>query len=281
MNSAIPKTQKIQNLKQFEKLPGVRLLKPQRLWNQAYGKVRRVQLASGNVREIVVEYDRTVGFVERYRITIIPRRDRVEFGDLQSVLTVVRTFKFSIIEFAIDFPIRSVLDLQYVQRHGLFGKMQPRFIGVNPLHDTRGSRRGGIFQRVYARFETDALRMEFEFHARFLRQHRINTLKDLRRVAQIVRDRLIFFGDLDEQKLDEQLRRNGLSERRRRNIREQVRDKAEDLSAVMRYLRRREHLTNARRLLVPLPVNRTVREALEKWSTRWTATPARWGAQGS
>jgi hypothetical protein len=50
---------------------------------------------------------------------------------------------------------------------------------------------------------------------------------------------------------------------------EQAREKQELLWGVMRYLRRRAHLENVRRLLRPLSINQTIREAFEKWARKW------------
>lgn len=43
--------------KAFGRLPGARLLDPERLWNQTYGFVRRIR-CTGGIREIAVEYQR-------------------------------------------------------------------------------------------------------------------------------------------------------------------------------------------------------------------------------
>ena len=257
----------------FKKLPGARLLPPTPLWKQTYAFVRRIR-CSGAIREIVVQYQRRWHWAAPFRITVIPRSDRLQFEDLRAILELLPNFKFVTLECALDFPIRSFVDLMYVQRHGLFGKMHPRFIGIDPVRDTWGSRKSGIFLRVYARFATEGLRVEFELHARFLRRHDLNNIEDLRRLAQILPDRLIFFGRLDENRLDERLRRNGFSQRQRRNVIDQVQDKDELLWGVMRYLRRRVKLKNVRRLLTPLDeLNQFVREALHKWAALWPAAP--------
>lgn len=254
--------------RRFKKLRGARPLHPTRLWNQVYSSVRRIR-CSGAIREIAVQYQRRWHWATPFRVTVIPRRDRLQFEDLRAILDLLPNYKLVTVEYAVDFPIRSIVDLKYVQRYGLFGKMHPRSIGIDPLRDVWGSRKSGIFLRVYARFATEALRVEFELHARFLRRHRLNEIGDLHRLAQILPNRLIFFGRLDENRMEERLRRNGFCEKRRRRVREQVQEKSDVLWSVMRYLRRRAHVTNARRLLVPLPINRSVCEAIKKWAAEW------------
>jgi hypothetical protein len=92
-----------------------------------------------------------------------------------------------------------------------------RFVGINPLHDSWGTRTGTKFIRVYARFETDALRIEFELHSSFLRKHGINHPAGFVNLAGILRSH-IFFATLDQKRLVQQLQLFDLSEPKIRNI---------------------------------------------------------------
>jgi hypothetical protein len=260
--------------KAFRKLPGARLLNPERLWSQIYGLVRRIR-CSGGIREITVEYQRRSHWADPFRITIIPRhRAGLQFEDLNAILQLLPNFKIVVIEIAFDFPIASIVDARFVEEHALFGRSWPRYVGINPLHDSWGTRKAPKFVRSYARFETDSHRVELELHSRFLRQHRIDDIQDFPRLVAILVPNHIQFAQLDRRRLIEQLRRNGLGSQERQNVADQLQDRAEDcLCDVLRYLRRKVRLKNVRRLLNPVDeTNRVIREAIDKWGRTWAPT---------
>lgn len=262
--------------KAFGRLPGARLLDPERLWNQTYGFVRRIR-CTGGIREIAVEYQRRSHWADPFRITIIPRhRAGLQFEDLNAVLQFLPNFKFVVIEVAFDFPITSIVDVRFVEEHALFGRSWPRFVGINPLHDSWGTRKAAKFVRSYARFDTDYHRVELELHSRFLRQHRIDDIQDFPRLVKILVPNHIHFAQLDQRRLIEQLRRNGMDSRKRQNVVEQLQDREEDcLCDLLKYLRRRVLLKNVRRLLNPVDeINRAIREAIDKWARTWPPAPA-------
>jgi hypothetical protein len=255
--------------KELEKLPGARLLPPKRLWNRTYQAMQILRCA-GSIREIIVQSQRRNQWAAPFRVTLIPRSDGVDRKDLDTVVELLPNFKFATIECAIDFPIRSIVDMRFVREHVLLGKLRPRIVGDHPAYDTWGSRKSGIYVRVYARFPTGALRIEFEFHSRFLRKHLINdTLRNLRALAKILPDHHIVFSRLDEERLRRRMQLARFDRRRAGNVVSQVRDRRELLWGVMRYLRRTVGLTNARRLLKPLPINREIRKGFERWSREW------------
>jgi hypothetical protein len=261
--------------KAFTKLPGARLLDPERLWNQTYGLVRRVR-CTGGIRELTVEYQRSSHWADPFRITILPRhRAGLLFEDLNAVIQLLPNFKIVLIEVAFDFPITSIVDVRFVQERALFGRSWPRFVGINPLHDSWGTRKSQKFVRSYVRFETDSHRIELELHSRFLRQHRIDDIQDFPRLVEILVSNHIQFAQLDRQRLIEQLRRNGLDSRERQNVVEQLQDREEDcLCGVLKYLRRRVKLKNVRRFLNPVvEINQVIREASDKWARTWPPTP--------
>ena len=122
---------------------------------------------------------------------------------------------------------------------------------------------------MYARFDTDALRIEFEFHSSFLRRHGINHPADFANLATILRSHIVF-AKLNEKKLVPQLQRNGSSEQEIQNILGQMEDRDEWLYDVLRYLRQRVSLQNVRRVLVPLDeMNQIVRNATKRWAAQW------------
>jgi hypothetical protein len=259
----------------LEELPRAQVVKPRRIFRQAYTEVTRIRLR-GSIREIFVYTKPRDGWSPPFRVVIIPQnRTSVRCVDLEKILECLPNFKVVLVEFALDFPIGSIMDLQFVQRWVLFGKIWPRFVGINPLHDSWGTRKGTKFIRVYARFETDALRIEFELHSSFLRQHGVNHPADFVNLAGILRSH-IFFAKLDQKRLVQQLQLLALSEPKIRNILEQVEDRDECLYGELKYLRRKVGLKNSRRILIPHDeVNQLVANALKRWSETWLTKAAR------
>jgi hypothetical protein len=255
--------------KALGKLPGARVFKPRRIFGQTYTEVTPIRLR-GSIRDISVYAKPQNGWSPRFRIVIIPRnRTSMRCRDLERVLECLPNFKVVLVEFALDFPIASIVDLKFVQRYALFGKIWPRFVGINPLHDSWGTRTGATFIRVYARFDTDALRIEFELHSSFLRKHGINHPAGFTNLATILQSHILF-AKLDEKKLLAQLQRNGSSEKEIQNILGQMEDRDEWLYDVLRYLRQRVSLQNVRRVLVPFDeMNKVVRNVIRKWAVQW------------
>lgn len=255
--------------KALEELPGAQVVKPRRIFGQLYAEVTRIRLP-GSIREIFVYTKPRDGWSPRFRIVIIPRNQTsVRCMDFEKVLECLPNFKVVLVEFALDFPIASIMDLQFVQRWVLFGKIRPRFVGINPLHDSWGTRKGTKFIRVYARFNTDALRIEFELHSSFLRKHRINHPSNFVNLAGILRSH-IFFAKLHQKRLVQQLQLRSLSEPEIRNILGQVEDRDGCLYDALKYLRRKVGLKNSHRILIPHDeVNQLVANALKRWSETW------------
>ena len=132
--------------------------------------------------------------------------------------------------------------------------------------------------RAYAKWETSSMRVELELHARFLRAKQIKDIFDFQRLAGILARRHIWFAQIDEKKLAARLRRNGINAQRQREIVQQVKSRESSLWETLRYLRRKVHLKNARRLLVPVSdVNRVVEDGLRTWAAQWPTVPTRVG----
>lgn len=256
--------------KAFENLPGARSADPEQLWGQKYSEVRRFY-CDGGIREIAIEHKRTVGYVPAFQIALEPRfQGGWTFADLKSVLGLLRTYKLNKVEVAFDFPIGSIIDLQFLQKYGLFGKTPPRYLAVNPVHDSWGGRKAMKFVRLYARLENDTVRAELEVHSRMLRQHGINTPEDFPQLIELLVRKHILFTRLNKEKLVKHLRRKEFTEGRIKSILQQVRDKDECLWDAKRYLSKRVKLKNIHRHLAHLSeVNQIVREAAERWVVEW------------
>ncbi len=102
---------------------GYRVPAPERLWRQFYGLVTRLK-GMKSVREINVQHGPNKPWLAPCRITIIPRdASGVVVQDFQSILELLPDFKIVLMEVAFDFPLDSVVDVDYVRKHFLSGKM--------------------------------------------------------------------------------------------------------------------------------------------------------------
>jgi hypothetical protein len=250
-------------------IPGYRAKPARRLWKKLYGEVTRIY-GTGSIRKIIIESAPNVGWLPKFRITIVPRDETgLLYEDLCLVLELLSQFKVVLIEIAFDFPIQSVVDPSYVRRHALFGKTRMR-AGGTALHERWGSARSSKLVRAYVKFEASAFRIELQLHARFLRQHGINHTSDFPKLATILPRHHIHFASLDNRKLREHLRRSALPHETKTAILKSVAESRKSLWSTLRLLRRRWHFVNVRRLLVPLPdMNRIVASALNEWATQW------------
>ena len=250
-------------------IPGYRAKKTKRLWRQLYGEVTRIY-GTGSIREIIIESGPNVGWLPKFRITIIPRDPTgLLFQDLCFILELIPNFKLVLVEIAFDFPLESVVDTLFVRRHMLCGKTHLR-PGGNTLHERWGSARSSKIARAYAKFEASSFRIEFQLNARFLRKHGINHASDFPKLATILSSHHIYFAALDGTKLREHLRRSALPHKTKTEILKTVAKSRKSLWSTLRLLRRTWHFANVRRLLTPLPeMNSVVVAALNQWATQW------------
>ena len=250
-------------------IPGYRAKRPQRLWRQLYRTATRI-LGTGSIKELIVESAPNVGWLPKFRITIVPRdQTGLLFADLCLILELLSQFKIVLLELALDFPLRSVVDPSYVRRHALFGKTRMR-VGSIALHEKWGTSRSTKIVRSYTKFEIFRFRIEFQLNARFLRKHGINHTSDFPRLATILPRHHIYFASLDGKKLREYLKRSRVSHKTQTEILKAVAESRASLWTTLRLLRRKWHLVNVRRLLSPLPeMNGIVLSALNKWATQW------------
>ena len=250
-------------------IPGYRAKKTKRLWRQLYREVTRI-LGTGSIREIIIESGPNVGWLPKFRITIIPRDTTgLLLEDLRFILELIPEFKLVLVEIALDFPLESIVDTSFVREHMLCGKTRLR-PGGNTLHERWGSARSSKVVRVYAKFEASSFRIEFQLNARFLRKHQINHASDFPKLATILSSQHIYFAALDGTKFREHLRRSALPHKTKTEILKTVVKSRPSLWTTLRLLRRKWHFVNVRRLLVPLPeMNGIVVAALNQWATQW------------
>jgi hypothetical protein len=257
---------------------GYRSRPPQRLWDQSYRSISRLR-GTKSIRDINVEHQPNAGWLAPYRITIIPRdATGVEPQDFRAIVEVLPDLKIVLLEIALDFPLDSIIDTDYVRRHLLSGKMWLRQASnQNKFHQRWGPSTGRMAVRTYAKWAASTMRVELELHARFLRDKEVKDLFDFQRLAGIILSKKhIWFGQIDEKKLMAQLRRKGIGKEEQRKILQQVETREPSLWEILRFLRRTTGLKNVRRLLRPLDdVNQVIADAIGKWAAQWQANPTR------
>jgi hypothetical protein len=256
-------------LAELGKIPGFQVGRTKRLWRQLYRTAARIR-GAGSIRELIIEFVPQVGWLPKFRVAVIPRDETgLLLEDLSLVLELIPQFKIVLLELALDFPLRSVVDPWFVRRHLLLGKTRMR-VGPIALHEKWGTSRSSKVVRSYAKVEIFRFRIEFQLHSRFLRKHQINHAYDLPKLATILPRRHIHFASLDNNKLRQHLLRSNLPHETKTGILKSVAESRKSLWSTLRLLRRKWHFVNVRRLLTPLPeMNSVVVAALNKWATQW------------
>ena len=106
-------------------------------------------------------------------------------------------------------------------------------------------------------------RVELELHSAPLRKHSIQTLDDFIYLPEVICPKHVQFVEIDWQRLRKYLgERFGADEAQ---IAAEARKRSASLRRVRGYLRKRG-VVNFHRWLVPLPLNKDVTRALERWA---------------
>jgi hypothetical protein len=262
----------------IQNIPGFRLrrrypVKPQRRGDFVpYGWAARIA-GTGSIREVVIYSDRQAKWLAPAKIIVIARDALgLQFADACSVFELLSNPQLIDVEIALDFPINSLVDVAFVERHAIFGKSQPRNVGKNPLYSNYGTRVGSKFVRSYAKFEIQRHRVEPNFHRRDLKRFGIKDIFNLHTLADIL-PRHIFLAQLSRTKLEQNLHRQDFSIQKQQAILREAEKLERNLCRTLKYLRRTARLKNTRRLLSPLDdLNRVVLAAINKWAAEWAAS---------
>lgn len=129
-----------------------------------------------------------------------------------------------------------------------------------------GGRKSAKLVRCYWKKEINAYRVEVELHPGVLDKCNIVAVQDLPKAAKAIYPKHVHFADLDWQKL-----RLYLTRREGKNgeaIFEGAIKRAESMRRVTHYLRR-QRIPNVHRFLVPLAMNRKVKQALDTWALQF------------
>jgi len=256
-------------VQELGRIPSYRAKPAKRLWKKLYREVTRIY-GTGSIRKIFIESGPNVGWLPKFRIAIVPLDTTgLLLEDLRLILELLPQFKIVLLEVALDFPLRSVMDTSFVRQHMLCGKTWMR-VGGNVLHQRWGTARSSKVVRAYVKVEASSFRIEFQLNARFLRKHGINHTFDFPKLATILSSNHIYFASLEDKKLREHLGRSGLPHKTRTDILKTVAMSRKSLWSTLRLLRRKWRFANVRRLVSPLPeVNGVVVTALNEWAAQW------------
>jgi hypothetical protein len=266
-------TEALRGLRGFRSLQGHRINRTGPESFQPYGRVHWFR-RKGSAMKFCVDSERLEEFLAPYRVTLYAD-DRTGLlpGEVLSILQVMPGVKLTMVELAFDFSPISPVTRAFVRRHAVFGKSQRDLSASNPAGDWWGTRKGSKRVKSYYKREVCAQRVEFELHSRFLRHS--SDVFDFARLAELLARGHVLFARLDDQKLAHRLRNSRLRASKTLQILRSLGDRERDLWVALRYLRRTVGLKNVRRLLVTLPVNRLIREALEAWAAKWPKKPQR------
>jgi hypothetical protein len=129
-----------------------------------------------------------------------------------------------------------------------------------------GGRKSAKFVRCYRKEEINAFRTEIELHPGVLDQFKIVAIQDLPKAAKAIYPKHVHFADIDWTKLRLYLtRREGKDGDA---IFEGALNRAKSMRRVTQYLRRKR-IPNVHRFLVPLAVNKKVKQALDTWAVQF------------
>ena len=129
-----------------------------------------------------------------------------------------------------------------------------------------GGRKSAKLVRCYWKQEINAYRVEVELHPGVLDQRKIVAVQDLPKAAKAIYPKHVHFADIDWKKLRLYLaRREGQNGKA---IFEGAVKRRKSMRRVTQYLRR-HGIPNVHRFLVPLAMNKQVKQALETWALQF------------
>jgi len=192
----------------------------------------------------------------------------LQFEEVSSVLENTEGDQIARLEVAFNFGRHTGVDSRFIRRHFISGKCS------HDSANTWGRRGGTKYIRSYFKREIGAHRLELQLNWRFVRQHKIDDIFDIRKLPGLLPEHHILFAEIDEQKVIDHLR-PVWSATKTLNFLRQVQSLEGDLLEQLDLLRHAAHLKNTRRLLKRLPINQRITEALKEWAAQWPTAPLR------
>jgi hypothetical protein len=232
---------------------------------RTYGRVRNLKnLKTGT--EIYAQYWAEQPWLEPVKLTAVGDDSRgLQRAELETICGQFRWTRLLTVELALDFGEASEVDRSFVLRHGIFGRSQ--LVRGRFFKDLRyGTRHSGTMVRAYKKPETGCFRVEVELHSAWLRKNKLNTSEDLSRLSDLlIPDRLCFV-EIDWEFLSAHLSKKGLPAKA---LIKRAQSKADSLGRVLSFLRHEVGLSNVRRFVRPLEINKPIQRQLRAWAERW------------
>jgi hypothetical protein len=253
----------------FRHQPMRRVLRSHFLRSGFYGRILETQDGRTGARTLFYDQPR-VSWVSKTKV-VLRAGDAHGLGpaDLLGALELLNESRLSLFELAFDFPEQVRLNTGFVMEHVLFGKS--RWTRRKPGIVWFGARRSAKYVRAYLKPELNVFRIELEFHAAWLRRHKIYNCFDFRRIPELVLPRHLFFCELNWDAVTRRIRESVP------NARLAITNltwEEDDIHATLRFLRNELHFTNTHRFLIPLPMfNDPATRALEVWAGQWPNHP--------
>lgn len=254
--------------KAFRHQPGHRVRRSHFLRSSAYGRLLETIDTDTGVATVFYDQPR-VPWVPETRVSLrASDLHALSPADLLGASELLGKCRLSLFELAFDFPEQAGLTTGFVMEHVMFGKS--RWAGRKPGIRWFGTRRSGKYVRAYLKPEIHVFRIELEFHAAWLRRHKIYDCFDLARLPELLMRRHISFCKLNwdavTRRVCESVPNPALALRN-------LGWEEHDLHATLRFLRSELGFTNTHRFLLPLPLNDVAARALKRWAVQWPMRP--------
>jgi hypothetical protein len=259
-------------------LPGFRRLQNTRIRPrnpdefQGYGRAHWFK-RNGSTMKFCVEMEPREPWLALFSVTLFADDKTGLLPDeVFAIRELMHGAKLTLAEVAIDFSLVTEVNRRFVRRHGVFGKSLRDLPNKNPNVDWWGSKKGGKRVKSYQKDIIAAHRVEFRMRRRFFKKHGVDDLFDFWKFVDLLPGHHIVFVRLDGKRLKAQLRRTWDS-RKTAQLMQGVAVLEGDLTAQLSFLRQRAGLKNTRRLLDPLRINGSIRDAFNNWGARWPKKP--------
>ena len=230
---------------------------------KTYGRVAEYANPHSGTR-LFLQYQARLPGLAPFKGTLIPHDQRgLSAEEIQCVVKRFKTYRFLLLEIALDFPPDSRIDLDFVREHGLFGKSHPNNSGLFAHSALYGKRKAFKLVRCYQKRELDSFRVELEVHSAWLRQYGIVTLQNVWKLPQSLFPSHVRFVNVNWIALGKHLSRRGLNSR---YIIQQAKDRSDSIHAVMEFLRSSIGIHNPHRFLLTVAPSQKIFQSLRHWA---------------
>lgn len=202
-----------------------------------------------------------------FKATLVPNDQRLLGAEiLERVADPFDSYRFSLLEIALDFSRASGINLAFVTRHTVFGKSQPASSRSYVGRAVYGGRKASKYVRCYRKTELDSFRIELEFHSAWLRQSGVRELHDLTKMPNLVCPSHIRFVRIDLVRLREHLLRRGCDADK---IIGRMMAHSYSIQQAMQFLRTSARVHNVHRFLLTTAPTHLVLLSLKAWARQF------------